>query len=157
MHDIKPFSFSRFYFAFEAEVCSYWGLCGMNCVCWSVFPSVRNQQTWSQKVSGENWPEQRGQHRHVQETALPGGTTVTRLEQTCHRCLTWDPPRVRQVSVCQVFKEVTLELRVDESASTRLQDDACVMKERDYRQACSSRSSWGKNLDPSEVKISCGS
>lgn len=41
--------------------------------------------------------------------------------------------------MCQVFKEVTLELSVDESFDARLRDDVCVMKERDYRQMCSSR------------------
>lgn len=40
-----------------------------------------------------------------------------------------------QVSVCDVFKEVTLELTVD----AKLQDDVAHMTERDYRQACSSR------------------
>merc|ERR1719419_1857288 len=34
-------------------------------------------------------------------------------------------------SVCQVFKEVTLEMTVDESVRTRLLDDATYMKERD--------------------------
>lgn len=41
--------------------------------------------------------------------------------------------------MCQVFKEVTLEMTVDESVGTRLQDDVAVMKERDYRQTCSNR------------------
>ncbi|XP_041830842.1 N-acetyltransferase 9 [Melanotaenia boesemani] len=45
----------------------------------------------------------------------------------------------QEVSVCKVFKEVTLELRVDESIQTKLQDDAAHMKERDYRQTCSNR------------------
>lgn len=38
------------------------------------------------------------------------------------------------MSVCQVFKEVTLELAADEGFTTRLRDDGCVVKERDYRQ-----------------------
>lgn len=42
-------------------------------------------------------------------------------------------------SVCQVFKEVTLEMTVDESVRTRLLDDATYMKERDYRQTCSNK------------------
>lgn len=47
---------------------------------------------------------------------------------------------VRQVSVCQVFKEVTLELVVDESLHSRLlQEGATSVQERDYRQSCSSR------------------
>ncbi|XP_017289427.1 N-acetyltransferase 9 [Kryptolebias marmoratus] len=45
----------------------------------------------------------------------------------------------REVSVCDVFKEVTLELTVDESVRTRLQDGVAYVKERDYRQTCSSR------------------
>ncbi|XP_075889695.1 alpha/beta-tubulin-N-acetyltransferase 9 isoform X2 [Nelusetta ayraudi] len=45
-----------------------------------------------------------------------------------------------QVSVCQVFKEVTLELVVDESFHSRLlQEVATSVQERDYRQSCSSR------------------
>lgn len=40
--------------------------------------------------------------------------------------------------MCQVFREVTLELPVCEAAAW-LQDGACVMEERDYGQACSSR------------------
>lgn len=52
-----------------------------------MFPSVRNQQTWSEKVSSENWPEQQDQHRHVQETPLPGGTRLapSSPERVCHR------------------------------------------------------------------------
>lgn len=47
---------------------------------------------------------------------------------------------VRQVSVCQVFKEVTLELVVDESFHSRLlQEVATSVQERDYRQSCGSR------------------
>ncbi|XP_044193446.1 N-acetyltransferase 9 [Thunnus albacares] len=42
-------------------------------------------------------------------------------------------------SVCQVFKEVTLEMTVDESVRTRLLDDVTYMKERDYRQTCSNK------------------
>ncbi|XP_049916129.1 N-acetyltransferase 9 [Epinephelus moara] len=45
----------------------------------------------------------------------------------------------QEVSVCKVFKEVTLEMTVDESVRTRLLDDTADMKERDYRQACSDR------------------
>lgn len=46
----------------------------------------------------------------------------------------------RQVSVCQVFKEVTLELVVDEAFHSRLlQEVATSVQERDYRQSCSSR------------------
>lgn len=41
--------------------------------------------------------------------------------------------------MCPVFKEVTLELAVDEPVRTRLLEDMLVMKERDYRQTCSSR------------------
>ncbi|KAM7381265.1 hypothetical protein PAMA_012216 [Pampus argenteus] len=44
-----------------------------------------------------------------------------------------------EVSVCQVFKEVTLEMTVDESVRTRLLDDMTYMKERDYRQTCSNK------------------
>ncbi len=44
-----------------------------------------------------------------------------------------------QVSVCKVFKEVTLEMTVDESVRTKLLDDTTDMKERDYRQTCSNR------------------
>ncbi|KAK2820600.1 hypothetical protein Q5P01_023559 [Channa striata] len=42
-------------------------------------------------------------------------------------------------SVCNVFKEVTLELTVDDSLRTRLLDDMAYMKEKDYRHACSNR------------------
>lgn len=45
----------------------------------------------------------------------------------------------QEVSVCKVFKEVTLEMPVDESVRMRLLDDTADMKERDYRQACSDR------------------
>ncbi|XP_071319167.1 alpha/beta-tubulin-N-acetyltransferase 9 [Trachinotus anak] len=45
----------------------------------------------------------------------------------------------QEVSVCKVFKEVTLEMTVDESVRTKLLDDATFMKERDYRQTCSNR------------------
>lgn len=41
--------------------------------------------------------------------------------------------------MCKVFKEMTLEMAVDESARTRLLDDMADMKERDYAQACSNR------------------
>ncbi|XP_037547097.1 N-acetyltransferase 9 [Nematolebias whitei] len=47
--------------------------------------------------------------------------------------------RFNEVSVCDVFREVTLELTVDESVRATLQDDVVYMKERDYRQTCSSR------------------
>ena len=43
------------------------------------------------------------------------------------------------MSVCKVFKEVTLELTVNESVQKKLQDDAAHMKERDYRQTCGRR------------------
>ncbi|KAF7204075.1 alpha/beta-tubulin-N-acetyltransferase 9 [Nothobranchius furzeri] len=45
----------------------------------------------------------------------------------------------QQVSVCNVFKEVTLELTVDESIQKQLQDDVAYMKERDFRLARSNR------------------
>ncbi|XP_026207663.1 N-acetyltransferase 9 [Anabas testudineus] len=45
----------------------------------------------------------------------------------------------QEASVCKVFKEVTLELAVDESVRTRLLDDMAYVKERDYRQTCSHR------------------
>lgn len=45
----------------------------------------------------------------------------------------------QEISVCKVFKEVTLELLVDQSVETRLQDDTVHVKESDYRQACSIR------------------
>lgn len=46
---------------------------------------------------------------------------------------------VSQVSVCQVFKEVTLELKVDESIQKKLLDNVAHMKERDYRQTWKNR------------------
>ncbi|CAN9508690.1 unnamed protein product [Ophioblennius macclurei] len=45
----------------------------------------------------------------------------------------------QEVSVCQVFREVTLVLTVDEAVRSRLQDDAAHMKERDYRLTCCNR------------------
>ncbi|TDG97829.1 hypothetical protein EPR50_G00211970 [Perca flavescens] len=45
----------------------------------------------------------------------------------------------QEVSVCKVFKEVTLEMMVDEPVRARLLDDTADMKERDYRQTCSNR------------------
>ncbi|XP_039991244.1 N-acetyltransferase 9 [Xiphias gladius] len=45
----------------------------------------------------------------------------------------------QEVSVCKVFKEVTLEMTVDESVRTRLLDDTTFMKQRDYTQTCGSR------------------
>lgn len=45
----------------------------------------------------------------------------------------------QEVSVCKVFKEVTLEMTVDELARKRLLDNMADMKERDYRQSCSNR------------------
>ncbi|KAM9426260.1 alpha/beta-tubulin-N-acetyltransferase 9 [Pholidichthys leucotaenia] len=44
-----------------------------------------------------------------------------------------------EVSECKVFKEVTLELTVDEAVREKLLDDAAHMKERDYSQNCSNR------------------
>lgn len=38
--------------------------------------SSRSHQTWDQKVPGQNWAGQPGQHRHVQEAPLPGGNNV---------------------------------------------------------------------------------
>ncbi|XP_047232605.1 N-acetyltransferase 9 [Girardinichthys multiradiatus] len=45
----------------------------------------------------------------------------------------------QEVSVCNVFKEVTLELAVDESVRTKLQEDVADMKERGYKQTCSNK------------------
>lgn len=45
----------------------------------------------------------------------------------------------QEVSVCNVFKDMTLEMAVDESVRTRLLADTADMKERDYRQTCSNR------------------
>ncbi|XP_054455095.1 N-acetyltransferase 9 [Anoplopoma fimbria] len=45
----------------------------------------------------------------------------------------------QEASVCKVFKEMTLEMTVDDSVRTRLQEDTADMKERDYRQTCSNR------------------
>ncbi|XP_015240048.1 PREDICTED: N-acetyltransferase 9 [Cyprinodon variegatus] len=45
----------------------------------------------------------------------------------------------QEVSVCSVFREVTLELTVDESLRIRLQGELADMKERDYKQTCSNR------------------
>ncbi|GAA6214490.1 N-acetyltransferase 9 isoform X2 [Lates japonicus] len=45
----------------------------------------------------------------------------------------------QEVSVCKVFKEVTLELTVDESVRARLLDNTTFVKERDYRQTCGNR------------------
>ncbi|AWP17972.1 putative N-acetyltransferase 9 [Scophthalmus maximus] len=44
-----------------------------------------------------------------------------------------------EASVCKVFKEVTLEMAVDECARTRMLGDAPLAKERDYRQARGNR------------------
>lgn len=41
--------------------------------------------------------------------------------------------------MCKVFKEVTLELTVDECVRTTLVDDMAYVKERDYRESCSKR------------------
>ncbi|XP_035002060.1 N-acetyltransferase 9 [Hippoglossus stenolepis] len=45
----------------------------------------------------------------------------------------------QEVSVCKVFKEVTLEMTVDEAVRTRLLDDTAFVKERDYTQTCRDR------------------
>lgn len=45
----------------------------------------------------------------------------------------------QEVSVCNVFKEVTLEMTVDEFIQAELQEEVAYMKERDYRQTCSNR------------------
>ncbi|XP_075950140.1 alpha/beta-tubulin-N-acetyltransferase 9 [Anarhichas minor] len=45
----------------------------------------------------------------------------------------------QEVSVCEVFKEVTLGMTVDESVRSRLLEDTADMKERDYSQTCSNR------------------
>ncbi|KAM9831769.1 alpha/beta-tubulin-N-acetyltransferase 9 [Neosynchiropus ocellatus] len=45
----------------------------------------------------------------------------------------------RQVSLCKVFKEVTLELTVSDSVQTMLLNNMSYMKERDYKDACSYR------------------
>ncbi|KAG7506997.1 N-acetyltransferase 9 [Solea senegalensis] len=47
--------------------------------------------------------------------------------------------RFKEVSVCQVFKEVTLEMAVDEAVRTWLSDDVTLVKEKDYRESCNSR------------------
>lgn len=47
--------------------------------------------------------------------------------------------RFQEVSVCNVFKEVTLEMTVDEFIQAELQEEVAYMKERDYRQTCSNR------------------
>ncbi|KAM4525688.1 alpha/beta-tubulin-N-acetyltransferase 9 [Fundulus diaphanus] len=47
--------------------------------------------------------------------------------------------RFQEVSVCNVFKEVTLELTVDESVRTELLDEVANVTERDYRETRSSR------------------
>ncbi|XP_071756786.1 alpha/beta-tubulin-N-acetyltransferase 9 [Centroberyx gerrardi] len=44
-----------------------------------------------------------------------------------------------ELSVCKVFREVTLGVTVDESIRTRLLGDTAYMKERDYRLTCSNR------------------
>ncbi|KAM9838123.1 alpha/beta-tubulin-N-acetyltransferase 9 isoform 2-T2 [Aulostomus maculatus] len=44
-----------------------------------------------------------------------------------------------QVSVCKVFKEVTLEMEVNELVRTKLLSDNTHVKERDYRQTCNSK------------------
>ncbi|XP_008312531.1 alpha/beta-tubulin-N-acetyltransferase 9 [Cynoglossus semilaevis] len=45
----------------------------------------------------------------------------------------------KEVSVCKVFKEVTLEMTVDEDVRLRILDEMASVKERDYRQTCSNR------------------
>lgn len=106
----------------------------------TLFPSIRSHQTWGQKVPSENRPGQPCQHRHVQETPLPGGKTVIASDVCWTRRWIWLwSSNLWQVSVCPVFKEVTLELAVDEQVRTRLLEDVLVMKERDYRQTCGSR------------------
>ncbi|XP_040924608.1 N-acetyltransferase 9 isoform X2 [Betta splendens] len=45
----------------------------------------------------------------------------------------------QEASVCRVFREVTLELTVDGSVGSKLLDDMCYVKERDYRQTRSNR------------------
>ncbi|XP_053731686.1 N-acetyltransferase 9 [Synchiropus splendidus] len=45
----------------------------------------------------------------------------------------------REVSLCNVFKEVTLELTVSDSVQTTLLNNMSYMKERDYKDACSYR------------------
>ncbi|XP_060883493.1 N-acetyltransferase 9 isoform X2 [Labrus mixtus] len=45
----------------------------------------------------------------------------------------------QEVSVCKVFKEVTLEMTVDESVRARLLGETAGTTERDYRRACSDR------------------
>ncbi|XP_034414412.1 N-acetyltransferase 9 [Cyclopterus lumpus] len=45
----------------------------------------------------------------------------------------------QEASVCEVFKEVTLAMTVDESVRTRLLEATADMKERDYRRTCSDR------------------
>ncbi|XP_028264393.1 alpha/beta-tubulin-N-acetyltransferase 9 [Parambassis ranga] len=45
----------------------------------------------------------------------------------------------KEVYVCQVFKEVTLDLKVDESLQKKLLDNVAHMKERDYRQTWKNR------------------
>lgn len=75
-------------------------------------------------------------------SACSGNSTSRRYESHAFLSVTDAQAEIHpvpQVSVCQVFREVTLELLVDESAKPRLQDEACAMQERDYRQACSSR------------------
>ncbi|KAM4623812.1 alpha/beta-tubulin-N-acetyltransferase 9 [Polymixia lowei] len=45
----------------------------------------------------------------------------------------------RELSLCKVFKEVTLGMTVDESIRTRLLGDMAYIKEREYRKTCGNR------------------
>ncbi|XP_056153348.1 N-acetyltransferase 9 [Lampris incognitus] len=45
----------------------------------------------------------------------------------------------QELSLCKVFKEVTLGMTVDDSIQKRLLSDMAYMKERDYKKTCSNR------------------
>lgn len=129
---------------------------------WVMFPPVRNQQTWSEKVSSENWPEQPDQHLHVQEAPLPGGTTVTPPSAGVLPELRPTPPSTG-VGVSGVQRgdagAAGGRVRSREAAGRHVRDGERLQAGL-QRQAAAVLAAQprGRPLEePSEVNISCGS
>lgn len=129
---------------------------------WVMFPSVRNQQTWSEKVSSENWPEQPDQHLHVQEAPLPGGTTVTPLSAGVLSELR-STPRCTGVGVSGLQRSdagaAGGRVHSHEAAGRHVRDGERLQAGL-QRQAAAviTAQPRGRPLkEPSEVNISCGS
>lgn len=127
---------------------------------WVMFPSVRNQQTWSEKVSSENWPEQPDQHLHVQEAPLPGGTTVTPFISRCVLSELRSTPCSTGVGVSGLQRgdagAAGGRVRSREAAGRHVRDGEGLQAGL-QRQAAAVQPRSRPLKEPSEVNVGCGS